>query len=743
LVNVVAAGDAAEEQQRPSKRLRAAAAAAAAAAPATGRVGSSADITGAPSTLQQQNSTCVFDALGRKAKDQGCRQQQQQQGKQSDQSRECLQLPGCKQQTREEVKPQQPFPRQELTRQHHRDRSEKDQQQQHQQERLQKQLQQHQHQERSQKQQQQQQQAIDAAQDIEEGEVLKPAVASSSMGKSSQHKSSSRASDTGRSGDSSRGNRAAAPRSSSKGSGGASRLQPTQSSNGSRQQRTSDTAAADQSAKDAMVTPAAATAAAKAAAVGGIVGCKRKHTDTPAGGAAGAEQAEAGTAVCASATGVDPSKAKGGSKLQGLTQNTATAEDSKPSKKQAVAAPVNGVAAVTGSNKQQPEQKQSRDKHQSKDEYTMQQQQQQGGQRQRLEGAASKAAPSQSPQAAAGSSPAGAGGCSKAAKHNTASQQQSQGALTPAAAAVHKQEQRWLQKLARLLPLRSCPCSIALSELKARLPIPKCLIQHYGSVGAVVKCVHGIGWGRERDRVILGPEVHKALLKAAAAAEKEERAAVRVATERWLQELAQLLPLQLLPVSIFMGELRQELPIPACMVQHYGSASSCVRELPELIVHEQGGLFTVSLHPEAHKRLRTRALSGGSGFQRQQQMDAVGPATEAWLQDLAQLLPLQLPPASVTMGELRRELPIPACLVKHYGSACRCVKELPELFIADGREGVLIVSLHPEAHKRLRARAAAARVPAAAFGARGRGEIPMVARPSAYYVPPGRGVVYM
>lgn len=70
------------------------------------------------------------------------------------------------------------------------------------------------------------------------------------------------------------------------------------------------------------------------------------------------------------------------------------------------------------------------------------------------------------------------------------------------------------------------------------------------------------------------------------------------------------------------------------------------------------------------------------------------------------------------------------CVVLHGGRCAICW-------------GSFIPCLHPEAHKWLRARAAAVRVPAAVFGAWGVGQAALVARPQAYYVPAERVMYYM
>jgi hypothetical protein len=79
--------------------------------------------------------------------------------------------------------------------------------------------------------------------------------------------------------------------------------------------------------------------------------------------------------------------------------------------------------------------------------------------------------------------------------------------------------------------------------------------------------------------------------------------------------------------------------------------------------------------------------------------------TRQWLQDLAMLLPLQSPAASITLVDLRQQLPVPKALVRHHKGAVGFIRRAPGLRWTVGQAAVYI---EPRFHQKLRTAAAAA-----------------------------------
>jgi hypothetical protein len=221
-------------------------------------------------------------------------------------------------------------------------------------------------------------------------------------------------------------------------------------------------------------------------------------------------------------------------------------------------------------------------------------------------------------------------------------------------------------------------------------------------------------------------------------------------SQKWLQQLALLLPLQTPPASITLGELRQQLPVPQALVRQHNTDLEFMRRAPGL--RWTAGKGVVSIEPMFHHKLRTaagkgggtRGVSGGdlgltrqhsaamsaaetadgaSGSSRgrswagsfpqqqpqqwQQQLQMLTQAQQAevwqWLQQLALLL--RNPVKGRSFAAVQREAPFSASLMDIYGGARGTISSLPGVYWDESDN---TVRMDPQMHAELRASAAAA-----------------------------------
>jgi len=339
---------------------------------------------------------------------------------------------------------------------------------------------------------------------------------------------------------------------------------------------------------------------------------------------------------------------------------------------------------------------------------------------------------------------------------------------------IDAEVKHWLLQLALLLQPSDLSKGIALRELRECLPIPRCVTQHYHGVPNFINKTPGLVWVG-KSSVTLEQSYHKELMLLAAATEAgydsmlqehqllqnhhhqqeqeqqyweaeeaEEEAGVageldqegyiQSQVDAWLQQLALLLqPTYPAADSISLGRLRHELPIPECVVSHYGSPTAFVKATEGLVLV---GKNMVSLLPQHHKDLRQAARASATHSstlqQRQQQWEedaddphqrysyeqpAAGEAGEqweedvqaqadAWLTKLALLLPQKTPPRTIALEDLRHQLPIPPCVIKHYGTVTKFVSATHGLQWDPASP--VHIGLKPAVHRQLRAAAAAA-----------------------------------
>lgn len=131
--------------------------------------------------------------------------------------------------------------------------------------------------------------------------------------------------------------------------------------------------------------------------------------------------------------------------------------------------------------------------------------------------------------------------------------------------------QRWLQRLALLLPI-GCG-RVHLPILLDQLPVPECVIRHYGALINFINAQQGVlSWDNTfrslRYLIVLEPAAHQSLRAAGEAADREEQA-VQAEVTRWFQQLALLLPIPHAPIHLKV--LLKQLPLPDRVNSHYSS----------------------------------------------------------------------------------------------------------------------------------------------------------------------------
>jgi hypothetical protein len=244
---------------------------------------------------------------------------------------------------------------------------------------------------------------------------------------------------------------------------------------------------------------------------------------------------------------------------------------------------------------------------------------------------------------------------------------------------------------------------------------------------------------------------------------------IKQQVQTWLQQLSLLLkPAKAgsAPDMIPMSELRDQLPVPRSVLDHYQGMGGFVNSTPELFWRRGG---CIALKPQFHRSLRRAAAAaaaaaegeesdGGAAAavaargckrsrkQQQQQQDEgqdereytppkkrhataankaraaarkeeeekeeqVAAAAREWLQQLAvRLAPQKKNTQKVAVKNLHKKgLSIPECVIEHYGSVVKFVKATPGLHMhcGDGQCSTSIF-LTRALHKTLRAEAAAA-----------------------------------
>lgn len=238
------------------------------------------------------------------------------------------------------------------------------------------------------------------------------------------------------------------------------------------------------------------------------------------------------------------------------------------------------------------------------------------------------------------------------------------------------------------------------------------------------------------------------------------RAAVEPEVQAWLQRLAVYLgPAAAAgaaaPASIKLITVKHKMPLPAPVLQSYGTVEAFVTARPELgWVGQQS--YTVYLRHTYHVKLLEAAAAAGnvpaaaSGQHHQQQDQQPGEATGAaasavgpgadyasymrqrwcrerlgmqhyaeyaafideklqnWLLDLAvQLKPVRRGsqrPTSIKLAILKHVLPVPCVLVRHFGSVVSFVEAVPELEWAERETSSShrnYICLVPQHHSRL------------------------------------------
>lgn len=214
---------------------------------------------------------------------------------------------------------------------------------------------------------------------------------------------------------------------------------------------------------------------------------------------------------------------------------------------------------------------------------------------------------------------------------------------------------------------------------------------------------------------------------------------VEAALQSWLQQLAQLLgpiPASGQLPTIAVPDLKTRLPLPAAVLQHYGSLTRVVSARPELDWENAFTLHAIYLVGQYHRQLLGRSGGAAAGADRQQKgrQQPKSPAGAAysrylssrstralakssrqldsdsrrqvreWLERLAELLgPVRDPPTIIKLEKLRHSLPLPQSLKHFYGSMRRFVDAQPELAMWEEQRGRgrNYIYLVPEYHRKL------------------------------------------
>ena len=111
--------------------------------------------------------------------------------------------------------------------------------------------------------------------------------------------------------------------------------------------------------------------------------------------------------------------------------------------------------------------------------------------------------------------------------------------------------------------------------------------------------------------------------------------------------------------------------------------------------------------PDQHTRFLAHTGRGSRDQAHKEAKPEEVPGLQAWLEQLALLLPPpEAPgatPSKIKLSKLRQQLPVPKSIVLHYGGAAAFFKARPELHMAKGggNAGKTSISLVPKHHWRL------------------------------------------
>lgn len=239
-------------------------------------------------------------------------------------------------------------------------------------------------------------------------------------------------------------------------------------------------------------------------------------------------------------------------------------------------------------------------------------------------------------------------------KQRKKQQQQQQQPLSPAAAAAERKAQAerikaeataWMQRVALYLtpavPPEKPPC-ISQQNIRKHVPIPRCLLDHYGSARAVMQSLTHLGlyWNGPLDNtphVRIHHAQHVELRAAALAAGQLPPAPAAAAAagaggwvapagmpaqvaaqaHGWLHWLAQRVPLTDPPQWVPRKLLYQEMPIPQPVVSHFKGSGSFLTSFPGLKQHTG----SLALQADLHRALLAEAATADEGADARQQGD--------------------------------------------------------------------------------------------------------------------------
>jgi hypothetical protein len=179
------------------------------------------------------------------------------------------------------------------------------------------------------------------------------------------------------------------------------------------------------------------------------------------------------------------------------------------------------------------------------------------------------------------------------------------------------------------------------------------------------------------------------------------------------------------PPYISFKALKKQVPFPASLMDHYGSAQAVMQSLAPLGLYGTGPL--VRIHHTQHVELRAAALaagqlppgtvpaaaaaaaagtgsSGGGWVAPAGTPEPVAAEARGWLHWLAQRVPLTDPPQQVSCKLLRQEMQIPEPVKMHFKGSIGFLQSVPGL-----QQHAGILALQPELHRALLAAAGPAR----------------------------------
>jgi hypothetical protein len=168
-------------------------------------------------------------------------------------------------------------------------------------------------------------------------------------------------------------------------------------------------------------------------------------------------------------------------------------------------------------------------------------------------------------------------------------------------------------------------------------------------------------------------------LSASAAERKAQAERMEAEATAWMQRLALYLTPAVPPAeppSIAHTTINKFVPIPQCLLDHFGSARAVMQSLTHLGLYWKGPLEStphVRIHHAQHVELRAAGLAAGllppgpvpapvagDGWAAPADMPGqLAAEARGWLHWLAQRLPLTDTPQSVSCQLLRQEMPIP------------------------------------------------------------------------------------